>query len=1445
MYAKKLAFFLQKRLKIFIVLLALIFSFGLVHSNTVHADDAKSLQDVAQHYAEAGQYWSTSDKPSDQRQIKGVGQNWNYFGPGSKSILTSSQKGMNVATYNALQHSDPNSNNFVGSRSSLNVAARFAYAMSQAGLDHPNSGGINLMSGIGRHITGWTVAIILWAMWAAQWVMSVVFKLFKWANPFYVLQYFVLSTPDNALQKSFFAPLLTFLKPLYKAISGMSISIAAFSLAIGIMLVLMGFVKQGSNYSLGGNLGAKFFKYLLRLMIIFGGPILIGLMAAAMTDEMEKGNDITSNIGVRQVYSNYINFGDWAQNTRLALPEAKDARNQLNINGSNAFDSSYIYKINTQAADNKTAKLGSSEDVSKHHKFNKATGSTVSKVAGWLTGDYAGNASINGSDWESFFRTQLLSQAKSKGLLKDDDTKKNPYKLISSDKFGDYGNAQGFADAIKLVFYSDYSLNSKAGKNGTPVYYNTTPVNGKVAPGTASGAGLSSIGIYNYLNVYATGSGLQYTKPSTFMGLGSVNQHASAGLVGRGILSIGTWLRMLVLMATAALIVWFVTMIVLEGVLKGIPNILKYSLQLASGSPTGFMGVFREFVGMYSRIIIGQLIVWLFQGSLESISNQIDDLIEDHLNGSTMINLANLRVNTMPFMMNSNLMGIIRIMESAGIGLAIFVMLKSYRDVLRFIDKCIERIMDLIRKTGPGRHMMPMPKANAAGMNSNSNMANNANSSALSKDSSNKDDSLPDLWGNDGSKDPEKQMGMSNKDIHGHQAAKMGEDIMRGLAKSPLGHSLGKAAVMAGGVLGGSKLGRKMGLKGRGEGMMAVQHAMKKMAQAQHMRAHPKTADNSARAGMAEGQKRNADAQEQHRIQDKTNEVASKFQKDRSAKQNLLNKFDSKGRLKKGEDASQVMEDMANKGYGSEDLKKSMKQYQDATNNSVKARGKHQQAINNALAKSKDKIAQDKEKLAAAKTPQQKELAKKQLAYDQKQAKKLQNMADKANFASDPVKKAMFEKGNKKRVGMHGEGARKASAKDMATAQNRQFTAMTGKSASSATKASEARMKQAAKAKKAAQDVLNDKHSTAEQRDMARQTMHDANVVLSTGKEFGQFSSQSATDNLQDATSAEKAQASKMNDIDQATISTGFVATEDAESISAPEAAYANKVASAQQVLDTGQVQDEQGQMVAATPEQMQTARNTLAASPSHEIRAIRNEMATTATSVLADANDYAETQVAKAPDKAPPAQLNTLRTNAINQYMQRPEVMKQLQSTGLVMNTSGAPSAMTHQVQEVSRLGQTSSAAIRASFAGLRQDVNGGMSSSQDAIKQASYEEYDKLPASNRWVDSMHYVDGAGSTTTNREVSDNVNNLLRAYGTGDRQEIIKAREQAAKIGMSNPLINSQQELQKVAQKMQSERDNMVNVALNHSTAPITESLESLHNDFDTMRGTATATADS
>lgn len=1434
-------------------MLSLFAGLGMLKSTatTVQAADAKSLEDIATHYAEIGQQWATSSEPTHQNKISGVGENWNYFGPGSKSILTSSQKGMNVSTYEALQHSDPTNKNYIDGHSSLEVAARFPYAMMQSGLDHPQSGGISWMGGVGRKISGWLVAILLWLMFCADWLMTQVFNLFKWLNPFYALQYFVTSSGDN-FKHSFFAPLMQYLRPLYKAISGISLSVAAFALAIGIMLALMGFVRQGSNYGLGGNLGSKFLKYFLRVIILFGGPLFIGMAAAAMTDEMSGDTNVTNNIGIRQVYSNYVDFAGWAQNSRLALPQTSNSENQLNINGSNAFLPDYILDINTKAADNKTAKTAMNETKGDN---NKASLSTVSKAASFLTGTYANNVSINGSDWESYFRTQLLSQAKAKGLLNNNaDAKKNPYSMISDDQkyknaFGEYGNSGEGDRAYNNDFFKDYSLTAKS-SDGTVIYENTTNPNGKVKPGDPNGAGLSSIGIYNYLNVLPTGTGINYTKTSQFMGLGSVNAHASAGFIGRGILSIGTYLRMLSLMATATLIVWFVSLIVLEGILKGAPNILKYGLQLASGSPMGFMGVFREFVGMYSRILVGELIIWLFQGSLEDITNEIDKLLTNGFKngGNATINLAGGQFSPMPFLMDINVMGIVRILEAAGIGFVIFVVLKSYRDILKFIDECIERIMNLIRKTGPGRHMMSMPKTSAAGMNQNSNFANNANSNASDKNESQNDDSMPDLWGdNDGSKSPEKQMGMSNKDVHGHQTARLGEDMMRGLSHSKAGKALGKAAIMAGGLLGGSKLGQKMGLKGRGEGMMAAQKMMKHMAQAQHMAAHPKTADNSARAGMSDGQKKNVDAQEAHRLQKSTNDVVKKakhFQVERQQKhQQMLDRFDANGKLKKGQNAGDVMAQMAEStdgSYKNSRLRDAMNQYKSAASNSQTLRNRRNRAINNALGKSQNKIAQDKQKLAQAKTPQQKALAQKQLAHDQAQAKRLVQMSDKSNFATDPVKRAMFEQGNKKMLGFNGEGARKATAKDLATAKNRQFTAMTGKSAKTAHTATPEQLKQAEKAKEHAQEVLANKHATPQQRKAAKRELNDANVVLSTGKQYGMFSTPEAQKGLKDADRQEMSTAEKLKDIDKATLGTGYVATDDAKELTSAESVYANRIANAKETVETGQITDKNGNTTTATAEQMEKAKETLAASPAHEIRSIQNQMITTASSVTQDADDYAEQKVAEAPHNSTPAQLNQLRQQAVLSYMQRPETIQQLKSSGLVVNSD--PKKTLSQVQEVSRLGQVSHAAMRASLAGIRNEVDGGVQApSQDLIKDESYRAYDSLPASNRWIDEKHYGPGVANPTTNGMVKTNIDNLLKAYSTNNSDTIRAARARAAQDGLANPLINSQEELQKVSQKMQAERDNMVNVALNHSTAPLTESLQDLHNDFDSMRGTATA----
>lgn len=1441
------------RLKIVLALLALVTAFSMfdAQSQSVYADDVSSMEDISQHYSNAGGTWAASDKAGDYNEIDGVGKNWNYFGNGqSTPILTNGAKGTKTATYDALANLGNDNSKGKGS---LAVAARFAYAMQQSGLDHPTNGGTSPITHGARLFGGIIVGMLLVAAGVAQACLTVAFKFFNWLNPFYALQFLVLNKGDS-FTNSFFSPLINTLKPIYQALNNMTMSVAILSFGIGILLVLMGFVHMGSqNGSLGAGIATKIMHLFIRILVMVGAPIFIGALAASLTQELETKTNVVQNIAMSQIYGNYVDFEGWAQNSRLALPDpGKSSSNKLMQGGNSAFTPEYIQQINAYGAQNSQAKDSLTAQGKENKQSTKAelqqTWSSIGTTFGWLTNNYGHGSSINGTDWESYFRTHLIKKERKYGIYKDD-VKKNPFKPISDDghygtKFGHYGNADGYAGGAACVFFKDFTMNYSSKKG----YYSDAPGKSAAQIGSPKGAGLSSIGLYNYLNVNATASGITYTQPKTFFGWGQINQHTSSGFVGKGLLFLGTYIRMVAMMATVVGIVLFVLAVIWKGILQGSTRILLYLGQIGIGSPRGFLGVLKECIGMYARMAIGVLLVYIAQASLGTLANRMEDALSKGLNSAT-IALPIGNVQLFPFASTSWIMGLVRMFEAAGVILFLYSMGRTYHDLLHALDSLIQRIMDLLGKTQLGRSMLPTPKANASGMNSNNSAMNNANANSNARNDANNnegnssDDSLDnnpqDLWNRHN--DPNSNLGDDdgNNGSHGLISG-LAHGVKSGLAYNSLdalhrgadskaGKALTKGAGQILGTLGSTKLGHALGIKSRAHGMNLPGDAIAKAKQTQAEKVDPLHANTSKRAGLSKEHQKKFDTDESHAEQKAPDSAMQGLRKQYHQAKRLANMTkDKNGKVQDPANANALVNGLMqyHKSTGTTNSP-GYKKLDHANKAFNKAAKSEQMQRRDQAAKAKTRSLENKKQAANAKlamdsatTPQARQEAQKR--YNDLKAKQpmLDQNAKKAKVLTDANKQALFMQMTHRQVGAHGEGLRALSASQLEKAKDRQFTAMTGMSAKTATQADPAIMNQARTARDNALATLAKDPSevTDTEREQAEKTLGEANTVLKTGKQYGQFASKDAAKNLAAASQDEIAQATHYNNLDKAAVATGFTAASNAEALSPAQKEFANRVTNAQQIVSTGMTTDEYGQKIDAMPEQIQQAAKTLSTSPAHQIRTIQNQMMATSTSVQQGAIQYANNAATDAPKNATSVELQQIKQQAMDSYYQRPAVQKQLASAGLISGTiANATPARVNQIRQeignVQSLGAETQAGITASLAPIRQQINqGGIDMpSQDICKDAARTAYNHLPACNGWVDAAHY-----NKTTRRDVDLTTNELLRAYRSSNQGLIKKARRHAVSKGMNMAYISSPQQLQKLSQQIQSGRDHTVQVAMQH-----------------------------
>ena len=1431
------------------------------------------MVDVATNFAHYGSIYASSKDTS--KYLDKAGNVWNYVGPSKNSILSPSTKGTNVGTYNALKSGLADGSN------GLYYGARFAYAMRQTGLDHPYNGDISIITKGARLVGGVITMALLAITFAANNLLNMAFAIFQWINPFTALKYL---TTDSAIKgTSIWAPAMEVARPIYKQIGGSIFIFALLAFMLAFFLALTGhsIIDTGNGHhqlgrdTLGHSIGSAVWKLLRRILVFFAGPIVIATLAADFMDQMKDDTNVTDSVAYEQIYGHYVDFSDWVDHSRLALPAKSGSgnSNELDTYGNNDFSTNYILEINGDGAGNEIANRLASKQKTSTKDFSK----TMSFL--W---SYISSATYNGTSWQDNVRSTFKQQA---AKANDDGAVKNP---ISEFKFNagkannwntgnnytyydaDDKNASSIGEKINNNPYlTDYSLDYDKSKG----YYTTNApsYSSPATLGSASNAGLSTLGMYNYLNTYADGSGVYYTTPTSFLGINTINQHASIGFVGRGFLFLANYLLMNVIMLTSALVLAFAVIIVLEGAVSGIPRLLIYAIELASLRWEGFLSIIKELIKMYARLVLSIAIVSIFTDTVTQVFDKLEEML---VTGGKGIKPIFSTINLLPFQMNTTVLALIRLIESAVLLLLIFVMLKTWRDILQLIGRLMDKVFG---KIGGSRGNPKLPGQKNASRN-------------FGGKNTNPNDPRRDQDGNDNGKD----------DPNSYEAvkARRKDALQQDDAKNPsLLNSMKAGAALAGlsaldkldntkggqmfkagakgvmSALGGSKLGRLMGFKGRGDAASKLQKVENLAKQGMASAADPMTVDNSAQATQTDKEHDNAVANENQERTDAaenaTDEAAKLLDQEQTqqdqkdqAKNQLANDIKKDGTLKKGADAAETLKNTqkalnqidATHGENVTGAKKQVdnvlgnfnkmaqqeaKQNQaeeqqadqevtqaDQNLDNAKAYEQHEnQAVNNL-----EKQAKLGNKQAQQALPEARQKAKQATAVRkqaEKQAEKAHDHKDRLTIAKNSALRSQMENATGKGVGNHGENLRKLSNGERTRARRQAFTALTHQVAPTVNKqgqmideqgqdvtATPEIIQQAQEAKQDALQTLNDTNATKAEKQDAQNKLDDANVVLTTGVQYGQFTKQGVQPSFKQASAQQIKYSQSIAPQSIVAAQTGYFMKQQAPELNQMQKRANAKVAEAQQIVQTGRTAS--GNQASA--QQITEAKQIV--SQTNPTQAIQNRMINSTNSIIEAATNEATAQYMHdhpeqqtAPDiSSPEMQERVMRV------IQKPQYLSQLQDSGVVSQNAPKQTVI-NQIRNVQSLGESYTAALKASQAPIERQVNarGGFTTdirqnhelTRKIIKSASVKQVNQMTARSNWVDAKHY-----GNTTYKDVVEVLTKLTDAEHSGNAKQISDAKIYARQRGIATSLINSASNRQHTLKEIQDVKTNVTQEAL-------------------------------
>ena len=455
---------------------------------------------------------------------------WGFMGVANNTFWNSSNNSSSSTSFDALEQLVSNlpkkpSADLVSYDKAYQQAGTFAYVMQTVGLDQSYKSGFKKVSLL--YASAGTIEQIAYV------VLSNANKLFDGAlqilsaiNPITWAVKGANVTPE-------FAPLARVINQLYQACRGIGWAIMGIILAASLALAGMG-VTVGTGQAHVGGVRAiinTFVNLLKRLFVWTFLPVFCMFFFDATVQYAQGAFENQSNsVSNYAVFGSMVDYHDWVMNSRLDLPSGITLSSTLNSKEVKPLTHSDILHINQYGA-GYSGLGGLVSTLDGQGRIDEINGDDNDPVldsqgkallTAWKSGD-----SIQASDYGSAVAPSVRKYAKNSSDSKSDK---------SDNKSGGNGGSSDSAlaqELTKVPYNSNANLNN-GGNQSSDFRGGGATANGGVLDSHANG-GLSTLGMYAYLETTADSNELSIVHPSTLSNETAQPRHRSVVLVGQGI----------------------------------------------------------------------------------------------------------------------------------------------------------------------------------------------------------------------------------------------------------------------------------------------------------------------------------------------------------------------------------------------------------------------------------------------------------------------------------------------------------------------------------------------------------------------------------------------------------------------------------------------------------------------------------------------------------------------------------------------------------------------------------------------------------------------------------------------------------------------------------------------------------------------------------------------
>lgn len=529
-----------------------------------------------------------------------AGDQWAALG-GSASFFAVFSKATSVVSYNDLKIRGDNTG----------AAGAYGFMLDSTGLDHSYFSGdaFAIFSSLGRLIFGGLLIAGYALQLGVNFLFGLVISLADFIN---IFKWF---TNAESIANSPFKGMQVLVSDIKTLAESVGFLFATLGLGVGLGLAIFGLkVSRNKQTAMGKGIFATVGLFLFRAFVIFFSPFVLGAILSSLLDTAKEAYTTGSSGSDYAVYSNLVDFEKWATYSRLALPAKNTTGLNYSIDGGKvpAISHKDVLAINAEGAGLNNAKNVQASHTKGGMDVGKADVSLNAEVESDAANDWSMKIisrwmmmnQFTAASYESSAKNAYISQL-GKTKLPDE---KELIKSFSKDGGLKASGNKALFTTHKPGAYAMVPIGDSPNRNpaGSGSFYNY---------GTA-GAGLSTLGMYNYMSTVLTPNDMTYVQTDSIVGKMTTPYHASVGLTGRGFVAFGNLSIMFATIYALAIMGVMFAFFVINSLIISIPKMFGQFAASALGSPAQFIKLLLtvliigvELVGTAFVYILAQKIV--------------------------------------------------------------------------------------------------------------------------------------------------------------------------------------------------------------------------------------------------------------------------------------------------------------------------------------------------------------------------------------------------------------------------------------------------------------------------------------------------------------------------------------------------------------------------------------------------------------------------------------------------------------------------------------------------------------------------------------------------------------------------------------------------------------------------------------------------------------------